>query len=122
MNQSETSVTTIDDTFARITLTCAENHEYFIGTKFRKHSPKGSMEKAEYIFFDVFAFYNMYEYMFSETDDEVSKDRLEKNLKESAWKWPKCTETSMHWRQKTIFNTACNFECMREKKFRTLIS
>ena len=49
-----TSVTTIDDTFARITLTCAENDEYFIGTKFHKHSPKGSMEKAEYIFFDIF--------------------------------------------------------------------
>ena len=43
-------MTTIDDTLARITLTCAENHEYLIGTKFHKHSPKGSMEKAEYIF------------------------------------------------------------------------
>ena len=31
-----TSVTTIDDTFARITLTCAANHEYFIGTKFHE--------------------------------------------------------------------------------------
>ena len=50
-NQKQVWPVPIDDTFAWITLTCAENHEYFIGTKFHKHSPKGSMEKAEYILF-----------------------------------------------------------------------
>ena len=49
----------------------------------------------------------------SETDDGATKGRLDKNSKESAWKWPKCSETRMHWRQTTIFNTAGNFECMK---------